>query len=173
MAESVQLCLIVARARNGVIGKDNDLPWRLSDDLKHFKATTKGCPVIMGRKTWESLPRRPLPGRDNIVLSRDGAYAAPGARVFTMLQPALETAKALAQTARKAEAFVTGGSAIYAATLPFADRLYLTEVDTVLEGDARFPAFDEAQFRETVRRHVPASEKNEFAFTIRTLDRLA
>ena len=81
MNASVKLCLIVARARNGVIGKDNDLPWHLSDDLKHFKATTKGCPVIMGRKTWESLPRRPLPGRDNIVLSRDGQSAAPGARV--------------------------------------------------------------------------------------------
>lgn len=169
----VKLCLIVARAKNGVIGKDNDLPWRLSDDLKHFKSVTKGCPVIMGRKTWESLPRRPLPGRDNIVLSRDGQYEARDARVFTSTQAAVETARALARASGKAEIFVTGGSAIYAAALPMADRLYITEVDTSLDGDASFPDFDEAQFQETESRHVPAGEKNQFAFTIRVLDRLA
>lgn len=172
MSTSVKLCLIVARARNGVIGKDNDLPWRLSDDLKHFKTTTKGCPVIMGRKTWESLPRQPLPGRDNIVLSRDGQYAAPQARVFTALPAAIETARALAVVAEQSEVFVTGGSIIYAAALPLADRLYITEVDTALDGDATFPDFDERQFKETSRRCVAASEKNEFGFTIRILDRL-
>ncbi|MCR9270663.1 MAG: dihydrofolate reductase [Henriciella sp.] len=171
MSAEIKLCLIVARAQNGVIGKDNDLPWRLSDDLKHFKATTKGCPVIMGRKTWESLPRRPLPGRDNIVLSRDGQYAAPGARVFTSIDAAIETARALAAAAGKSEVFVTGGSAIYAAALPFADRLYITEVATTLDGDASFPAFDETDYIETRREAVAASEKNEFAFIIRTLDR--
>lgn len=169
----VKLCLIVARAKNGVIGKDNDLPWRLSDDLKHFKLVTKGCPVIMGRKTWESLPRRPLPGRDNIVLSRDGQYEARDARVFTSTRAAIETARALARASGKSEIFVTGGSAIYAAALPIADRLYITEVDTSLDGDASFPDFDEAQFQETESRHVPAGEKNQFAFTIRVLDRLA
>lgn len=172
MIADVKLCLIVARARNGVIGKDSDLPWRLSDDLKHFKATTQGCPVIMGRKTWESLPRRPLPGRDNIVLSRDGQYAAPGARVFTSISAAIETGRALARVSGQSEIFVTGGSAVYAATLPFADRLYVTEVETTIDGDASFPAFDEAQFSEVERREVAASDKNEFAFTIRTLDRL-
>lgn len=173
MSSEILLCLIVARARNGVIGKDNDLPWRLSDDLKHFKATTQGCPIIMGRKTWESLPRRPLPGRDNIVLSRDGQYSAPSARVFTSISAAIETARALARVAGKSEVFVTGGSAVYAAALPFADRLYITEVETEMQGDARFPDFDEAQFQEVTRRQVAASDKNEFAFTIRTLDRLA
>lgn len=173
MSTSVKLCLIVARAQNGVIGKDNDLPWRLSDDLKHFKSVTKGSPVIMGRKTWESLPRRPLPGRDNIVLSRDAQYAAPQARVFTATRAAVETARSLAQAAGRSEIFVTGGSAIYAATLPIADRLYVTEVETVLAGDATFPDFDEALFRETESRHVPAGEKNQYAFTIRVLDRLA
>ncbi|MEM7639161.1 MAG: dihydrofolate reductase [Pseudomonadota bacterium] len=173
MSTDVKLCLIAARAKNGVIGKDNDLPWRLSDDLKHFKSVTKGCPVIMGRKTWESLPRRPLPGRDNIVLSRDGQYAAPEARVFTATQAAIETARALARATGKSEVFITGGSAIYAATLPVADRLYITEVDTTIEGDATFPDFDESEFRETESRHVPAGEKNQFAFTIRVLDRLA
>ncbi|MEL6857165.1 MAG: dihydrofolate reductase [Pseudomonadota bacterium] len=173
MNASVKLCLIVARARNGVIGRDNDLPWRLSDDLKHFKATTKGCPVIMGRKTWESLPRRPLPGRDNIVLSRDGQYAAPGARVFTSIDTAIETGKALAAVKGKSEIFITGGSAIYAAALPFADRLYITEVDAEIDGDATFPDFDEADFVETQKECVAANEKNEFDFTIRRLDRHA
>ena len=173
MDASVKLCLIVARAQNGIIGKDNDLPWRLSDDLRHFKSVTRGCPVIMGRKTWESLPRRPLPGRDNIVLSRDGQYAAPGARVFASTPAAIETARALAGVSGKSEIFVTGGSAVYKAALPAADRLYITEVETTLDGDARFPDFDETQFRERELRHVPASEKNQFAFTIRVLDRLA
>lgn len=173
MSTDVKLCLIAARAQNGVIGKDNDLPWRLSDDLKHFKATTKGAPVIMGRKTWESLPRRPLPGRDNIVLSRDGQYAAPGARVFTSTPAAIETARALARASGRSEVFVTGGSAVYAATLPIADRLYITEVETVIEGDATFPEFDESQFAETRICRIPADDKNEFSFTLRTLDRLA
>lgn len=173
MSTDVKLCLIVARAQNGVIGKDNDLPWRLSDDLKHFKATTKGAPVIMGRKTWESLPRRPLPGRDNIVLSRDGQYAAPEARVFTSTPAAIETARALARARGRSEVFVTGGSAVYAATLPIADRLYITEVETVIEGDATFPEFDESQFAETRTCRIQANDKNEFTFTLRTLDRLA
>ncbi len=173
MNAPVKLCLIVARARNGVIGKDNDLPWRLSDDLKHFKATTKGCPVIMGRKTWESLPRRPLPGRDNIVLSRDGQYSAPGARVYTSIDAAIEAAKGLATVAGKTEVFVTGGSAIYRDALPHADRLYITEVDVEMDGDASFPEFDEADFDETSREAVAADAKNEFDFTIRQLDRRA
>ena len=173
MYGSVKLCLIVARARNGVIGKDNDLPWRLSDDLKHFKATTKGCPVIMGRKTWESLPKRPLPGRDNVVVSRDGQYSAPNARVFTSIDTAIEAAKGLARVAGKTEVFITGGSAIYAAALPFADRLYITEVDAEIDGDATFPSFDETDFIETETKSVAANDKNEFDFTIRRLDRQA
>lgn len=173
LSTDVKLCLIVARARNGVIGKDNDLPWRLSDDLKHFKATTKSAPVIMGRRTWESLPRRPLPGRDNIVLSRDGRYAAPRARVFTSVLAAIETARALARARHKSEIFVTGGRALYAAALPLADRLYITEVETSIDGDVSFPDFDESEFEETRSHRFSASEKNEFAFTLRTLDRLA
>lgn len=169
----IKLCMIVARARNGAIGKDGDLPWRLSDDLKHFKATTKGCPVLMGRKTWESLPRRPLPGRDNIVLSRDGAYRAEGARVFTTLPAAVAVGKSLSAAANRTECFILGGEAIYRAALPFADRLYLTEVDAEIDGDAFFPSFDEAQFQETHRSDHTADENNDFDFTFRTLDRLA
>lgn len=170
---SVKLCLIVARAENGAIGKDGDLPWRLSDDLIHFKTTTKGCPVIMGRKTWESLPVQPLPGRDNIVLSRDGQYAAPGARAYTSMPAAIAAGRALAIAAGKPELFAVGGEAIYAAALPFADRLYITDVDTKIDGDAFFPEFDVAAFTETESRRVEANEKNQFSFTIRTLDRLA
>lgn len=170
---SVKLCLIVARARNGAIGKDGDLPWRLSDDLIHFKNTTRGCPVIMGRKTWESLPRQPLPGRDNIVLSRDGQYSAPEARVFTSMSAAIATGRALAEAKGKRELFVVGGGAIYTAALQFADRLYVTDVDTDIDGDAFFPEFDTSRFKETESRRVEANDKNQFGFTIRTLDRLA
>lgn len=169
---SIKLCLIVARARNGAIGRDGDLPWRLSDDLKHFKRTTKGCPVIMGRKTWESLPVRPLPGRDNLVLSRDGHYGADEARVYTAIGPAIVSAKALAAVAGCDEIFVTGGEAIYAAALPHADRLYITEVDTEIEGDAFFPDFDEADFTEAAREAVSANDKNDHDFVIRRLDRV-
>lgn len=170
---SIKLCLIVARARNGAIGKDGELPWRLSDDLNHFKTTTKGCPVIMGRKTWQSLPKQPLPGRDNIVLSRDGQYAAPGARVYTAMPAAIAAGRSLAQATRRDELFVVGGEAIYAAALPFADRLYVTDVDAEIQGDAFFPKFDASAYTETRQRRVEANEKNQFGFTIRTLDRLA
>jgi len=170
---SIKLCLIVARARNGAIGKNGELPWRLSDDLIHFKNTTKGCPVIMGRKTWQSLPKQPLPGRDNIVLSRDGHYAAPGARVFTNVDSAIAAGRSLATVAGKPELFVVGGEAIYAAALPYADRLYVTDVDAEIEGDAFFPEFDCDAFKEVASRGVGADEKNQFSYTIRTLDRVA
>ncbi len=173
MTTSVKLCLIVARAKNGAIGKDGDLPWRLSDDLLHFKRTTKGCPVIMGRKTWESLPYKPLPGRDNLVLSRDGNYALPQARVFTSMEAAIATGKSLAVAAGRSECFIVGGETIYGAALPFADRLYITEVDTEIEGDAFFPDFDETAYQEVERRAIAADEKNQYDYVIRTLDRLA
>ena len=170
---SITLCLIVARARNGAIGKDGGLPWRLSDDLVHFKTTTKGCPVIMGRKTWESLPTKPLPGRDNIVLSRDGQYEAPRARVFTAMPAAIAAGRALASAAGRSELFVVGGEAIYAAALPHADRLYITDVDADIDGDAFFPKFDAGVFAESDSRRIEADAKNQYSFTIRTLDRLA
>ena len=170
---SIKLCLIVARARNGAIGRDGDLPWRLSDDLKHFKRTTKGCQIIMGRKTWESLPKRPLPGRDNIVLSRDGHYAAADARVYTDVAAAIAAARSLAKASGRDEVFVTGGEAIYAAALPHADRLYITEVETEIDGDAFFPNFDESAFTEASRDSISADEKNDHPFIIRKLDRLA
>lgn len=165
------LSLIVARARNGVIGRDGGLPWRLSSDLKRFKAITMGKPMLMGRKTWDSLPNRPLPGRKNIVLTRDATFRAAGAWVFSDLAAALAAARAMAAADGVDEVSVIGGAALYAETLPLADRLYLTEVECAPEGDAHFPAFEEAAFRETASEQVAAGPKDDHAFTIRTLDR--
>lgn len=168
---SVKLSLIAARARNGVIGLDGYLPWRLADDLAFFKSATLGHPILMGRKTWESLPTRPLPGREHIILTRNWAYQAEGARVFTALSPALEAGKALARSAGKQEFFVIGGESLYAATLPRADLVYLTEVHTEIEGDAHFPEFNPAEFDVVMEKPFDKTRANEFAFTIRIYKR--
>ena len=140
------LTLIAAVASNGVIGIDQRLPWRLPADLRHFKALTLGHTVIMGRKTWESLPAsfRPLPGRRNIVVTRDASYRAAGATVVHSLPAAITAAGG-------GEAFIIGGAELYAAALPLADHLQLTEIDFTFEGDTRFPAIDHDQWRETRR----------------------
>ena len=140
------LTLIAAVAKNGVIGTDNRLPWHLPADLKHFKALTTGRTVIMGRKTWESLPElfRPLPGRQNIVVTRNAGYRAAGAVVATSL-PA-----ALAATTGE-EAFVIGGAELYKAALSLARRLQLTEIDAAFDGDTLFPAIDPREWREAAR----------------------
>lgn len=140
------LTLIAAVARNGVIGIDNRLPWRLPADLKHFKALTLGHTVIMGRKTWESLPTgfRPLPGRQNIVVTRNAGYLADGATVVGSLPAAIAAAQDV-------EAFVIGGAELYTAALPLADCLQLTEIDAAFEGDTLLPAIDRRQWRETAR----------------------
>lgn len=168
---AIKLSLIAARSRNGVIGLDGYLPWRLADDLAFFKSATLGHPILMGRNTWESLPKKPLPDRDNIVLTRNWAYQAPGARVFTALSPALEAGKALARSAGKQQFFVIGGESLYAATLPRADFLYLTEVQTELEGDAFFPKFKAAEFDVVMEKRVSQSRANEYPFIIRVLKR--
>ena len=153
------LSLIAAVARNRAIGKDNQLLWHLPEDMKHFRETTCGKPVVMGRKTWESLPEkfRPLPGRQNIVVSRDPAYKAHGAD----LAGSLEGALALAGGAE--EVFVIGGEQLYRAALPFADRLYLTEVELEPEADAFFPELNPAVWQEVERRASGES----FSFHIR------
>ncbi len=140
------LTLIVAVARNGVIGLDNRLPWHLPADLKHFRALTLGRTVIMGRKTWESLPNkfRPLPGRQNIVVTRSAGYAAEGAVVVGSLPAAVAAAQS-------DEAFVIGGAELYAAALPLADRLQLTEIDADFDGDTHFPAVAPREWREAAR----------------------
>jgi dihydrofolate reductase len=170
---SVFVSLIVARGRNGVIGREGALPWKLSSDMARFKAITMGKPVLMGRKTWDSLPAkfRPLPGRKNIVLTRDKRFSAPGVWAFSDLAAAVAAAKAMAAVDGVDEVNVIGGAALYAETLPLADRLYLTEVDAAPEGDALFPSVDEAQFRETAREDFPAGPKDDHAFTLRVLER--
>jgi len=153
------LTLIAAVARNGVIGIDNRLPWRLPADLKRFKALTMGHTVIMGRKTWESLPDnfRPLPGRRNIVVTRDGGYRAAGATVAASLPAAIAAAAG-------DEAFVIGGATLYAAALPLADRLELTEIDASFEGDTWFPAIDPEQWREAAREMRHDESGFDYAF---------
>lgn len=143
--------LIVAYATNRTIGKDNHLPWRLPGDLAHFKRTTMGCPVVMGRKTWESLGR-PLPGRRNIVITRQAAYDAAGAEVAASLEQALEMTK------DTDEVFVIGGAQIYEQALAVADRIVATEVHAEVEGDAFFPALDPRTWQETARDKQPAEQ---------------
>ncbi len=158
-----RLNLIYARAANGVIGKDNRLPWHLPEDLAHFKRTTLGCPVIMGRKTWDSLPPkfRPLPGRLNIVITRDASFAAEGAAVAH----SLEAARDLCTTA--SDAWVIGGAQIYAQALPLARKVVVTEIARDFEGDAFAPTLG-PEWRETVREEHVAASGLPFAFVTYT-----
>lgn len=167
-----RVSLMVARGRNNVIGSAGGLPWHLSSDLKLFKAVTSGKPVIMGRKTWDGLPRKPLPGRLNIVVTRQTGLAADGAVVVGDLGSALERAFEQANLDRVDEVFVIGGAQIYDAAMPFADRLYLTEVDAAPDGDAWFPEFDEAAWSEIGQESYPAGERDDHDFIFRALDRL-
>ena len=165
------LAIVVARARNGVIGREGDLPWRLRSDLQRFKAVTLGKPCIMGRRTWESLPLKPLPGRLNLVLSRDESFLARGALVCTTLDEAVEIARETAEEDGVDEICVIGGTVLFDMALPRAKRLYLTEVDAAPEGDAVFPAFDEAAWTEVSSEAFPAGEKDDHAFVFRVLER--
>lgn len=152
------LALIAAVARNGVIGHDNRLLWKLPEDMAHFRASTLGHPVIMGRRTWDSVPAkfRPLPGRRNIVVTRNAAWRADGAEAV----PSPQAALALVQDAPRA--FVIGGADLYAATLPLADELWLTELDADFDGATRFPAWDRSAFVEDQRRTQHAAPPNDF-----------
>lgn len=160
-----RISYVVAAARNGVIGRDGTLPWHISSDLKRFKEITMGKPVVMGRKTWESLPRKPLPGRRNIVLTRDPRFAATGAEV------AATAAEALLLCGDAEEIAVIGGGEIYRLFWTLVDRLYLTEVDLAVDGDTHFPRLDPAEWRETAREVYPRGPRDSAAFVLRTLDR--
>jgi len=146
-----QLALIVARARNGAIGLRGKMPWHLPEDLKHFKETTMGSPVLMGRKTWESIGRA-LPGRVNIVLTRDSDYRAQGAYTATSLNAAL----ALVPEADRV--FVIGGAQLYAQTLSRVEVAWVTEIDAAPEADAFFPALPASEWTRTLVRHLDANE---------------
>ena len=159
------ISLVVAVSRNGVIGRNGALPWHISTDLKRFKEITMGSPVVMGRKTWESLPRRPLPGRRNMVLTRSPGYLADGAEVVASAE------QALALCGDAAEVMVIGGGEIYRLFWPFADRLYLTEVDDVVDGDTHFPAVRADEWTEVAREVHPRGPKDSASFVLRILDR--
>jgi dihydrofolate reductase len=161
----MDVAIYVAIADNGVIGREGGLPWRLSTDLKRFKADTMGKPVVMGRKTWESFPRRPLPGRLNIVVTRDPSYRAEGAEIVHSLRDALILARARGRCLPGVaeEICIIGGGEIYAQALPLADRLHVTHVKAAIDGDTRFPPIDPAVWREASAEDVPAGEKDSHA----------
>ena len=165
------LTLVVARARNGVIGRGGTLPWRLPADLALFKQNTMGKPVIMGRKTWESLPIKPLPGRLNIVLSRDGSFEPPKALVCDTFSQAVQIARDQAVDDGVEEICVIGGAALFELALPKARRLYLTEVEADVDGDVFFPPFEEADWTEVRRERHEADDKNQYPFTFRVLEK--
>lgn len=154
------IILVAAVAKNGIIGKDNALPWHLPEDMKHFKALTTGHAVLMGRKTWESLPPkfRPLPNRHNLVLTRDVAYVAPGATIVHTLDDAVKV------SAGETALFVIGGAELYGHMLPRADRLELTEIDVNFEGDARFPTVNRKHWREMKRESGNSASGLAYAF---------
>jgi dihydrofolate reductase len=161
----------IARARNGVIGRDGTLPWRLKTDLAIFRAITMGKPVIMGRKTWESLPKKPLVGRTNIVLSRDGSFEPRGAVVCEEFSEAYSIAREQAEEDGATEVCVIGGASLFELALPKARRLYLTDVDAEVEGDITLPPIDESRWKEVRAERHEASDVDQYAFTVRTLDR--
>jgi dihydrofolate reductase len=156
--------LVAAVARNGVIGRDNGLAWHLSGDLKRFKALTWGRPILMGRRTWDSIGR-PLPGRRTLVLTRDPRFSAEGARVVHGWEDACAAAVG-------EELMVVGGAEIYALALPHADVLHLTEVEAEPAGDTRFPGFDRSRFREVFREAHPAGPRDEHPYVFVDLARV-
>ena len=159
-----RIALIAAVAANGVIGADNRLPWQLPEDLKRFRALTMGHAVIMGRKTWESLPRA-LPGRQNIVVSRQHGYTAAGASAASSFVAALDCVR------MPEPVFCIGGGEIYRAALPFATTLHLTEIARDFEGDARFPPFDRNDWRETAHEVHAPDPPGGFAYAYVTYER--
>lgn len=174
----IKLSLIVAMDKARVIGKDGDLPWRLKSDMKWFVANTKAKPVLMGRKTWDSLPKKPLKGRANFVLSRSEGEAGSlseksGAWWYTSFEVLLEAAKAQAAATGAEEVMVIGGAAFYEMALPLADKLYLTEVAAEIEGgDTWFPEFDRSAFKETFYEAHEAGDGDEHGFCFKVLERV-
>ena len=157
--------IIVAMAENRVIGIDNSLPWHLPADLKHFKAMTVGKPIIMGRRTWESLPGK-LPDRIHIIVSSNPDYVAEGCVVVDSLDAAMAAAGAVP------EVMIVGGAMLYAQALPFADRLYITVVEAEVDGDATFPEYDQSQWQELERENHSSDERNQYAYSFLTLSRI-
>jgi dihydrofolate reductase len=164
------ISIVVAISENGVIGRDNGLPWRLSSDLKRFKAITMGKPIVMGRRTWGSIGQ-PLPGRVNIVVTRDPDFTAEGIEVARSVEEALAIARKRAEEAGADEICIIGGGDIYRQTLPLTDRLHLTEVMGRIEGDTHFPPIDPADWRKVSVEELPAGEKDSHATRYVVYDR--
>jgi dihydrofolate reductase len=165
------ISLIAALSKNRVIGRNNDLPWKLPDDMKYFMETTTGSSVIMGRKNYDSLPPKfkPLPKRTNIVVTRQKNFKAPGCQVVHSFYDAVIVAK---QTGDQ-EVFNIGGADLFKLGMNVTNRMYLTEIDAVVDGDVFFPEFDKSAWKETSRRHHPADERHVFAFDFVVYDRLS
>lgn len=161
---------IAALTQNKVIGKNNDLPWKLPDDMKFFMQTTKGHHVIMGRKNYDSLKGKfkPLPDRTNIVITRQQNYSAPGCVVLNAVEPGLKLAKKNGEQ----ECFIIGGAEIYKLAMPYTNRLYLTEIQANINGDTFFPDFNKSDWKESFRKHHPADERHAYAFDFVVYDKI-
>lgn len=163
------ISLIAAVTENHVIGKDNDLPWHLPDDMKFFMETTKGHHVIMGRKNYDSLPvkYRPLPNRHNIVVTRQKNFTAPGCDIVNSLEEAI----AISRKADEQEVFIIGGAEIFNQSMNLADRLYITEIKTTLDGDTFFPVINKNEWKETMRKPHEVDARHAYAFDFVTYER--
>ena len=168
-SDGLPVAIVVAVADNGVIGRGNALPWDLPDDLQHFKRTTMGRPIIMGRKTFESIGR-PLPGRLNIILTRDSTWQAPGVSVATSMEQAVEVAEGQALIDGADSVMVIGGAEVYQQALPFTSRAFLTRVHGNVHGDAFFDLDQIASWRELSRIEVSAGDRNSHDFSVIELE---
>ena len=166
----MKIAMIAAVAENNAIGINNKMPWYLPGDLRYFKAVTMGKPIIMGRKTFDSL-RKPLPGRTNIVITRDTEWHHEGVKVVNSLDEALSLAEDIALINGNDEVMVIGGAQIYKLAMEKADRLYLTKVYQSFEGDAFFPEFDESDWLETARQDMQSEDEEPLTFSYLVLDR--
>jgi dihydrofolate reductase len=171
-AASPALVQVVAVAENGVIGRDGALPWRLKSDMAHFRALTMGKPVVMGRKTYQSLQKKPLPGRTNIVVTRDISFTAPGALVATSLAAALDAARGDALRRSADGIMIIGGAEIFNATLPLTDRVELTRVHASPQGDTHFADLASSDWRDVAHHDYPAGPGDEATFSIHTYERI-
>jgi dihydrofolate reductase len=168
-SDSLPVSIVVAVADNGVIGRGNALPWDLPDDLQHFKRTTMGRPIVMGRKTFESIGR-PLPGRLNIILTRDPSWTASGVSVASSIEQAIDLAEGQAFIDGADSVMVIGGAEVYRQALPFASRAFVTRVHGHIDGDAFFDLDEIASWREVGRERVPAGERNSHDFSVIRLE---
>lgn len=162
----MKISIIVAKSENNIIGLDNNLPWRLSADLKYFKKTTLAKPIVMGRKTFESIGK-PLPGRDNIVLTRQSDLNISGVRTFSSIEDAIADLRAKDCV----ECMIIGGANIYKQALSLADRLYITKVHANIDGDTYFPNLDDSEWNQVSIESHPADDKNQYPYSFVVLDR--